>query len=264
VTPTERLLSLVRRTLRGAAGRAGVDAGRLFADHAQTFDAHDRATHAAEAAMTTCQAAGATAAQQRTALDTAADQSRLLLARGRELRGTGQQLRESLERLKLVALNAGLEAARLGEPTGRAIGLLAEEVRALSERALDSQQEQAALLGELDSEREKIAARVEEARERAVLMADELLRAQASQREAATALAEVGKGLRRATGTDPELARGVAKAAEHARGLLDALVELVSRGQARKVLETLRPTLQPLLRLLRELDDGSHRRLDEP
>ncbi len=255
MSPTERLLELLRRSIAGATRGSGEPA-RTLIDHAQVFDAHEKATALAEGAMSACQSTGATAAQQRGALDAAADHTRLAVARGRDLRLAAQQLRDSLERIKLVALNAGLEGARLGEG-GKALVLVGEEVRAMVVRGIEALDEQATVMSELESERDKVAARMEEARERAAAMADELMRAQAAQREANGSLAEVGRGLRRATGTDPEVARTVAAASNHARGLLDALIELTSRGHARLVLRTLRPSIEPLLRVIREIDEAS-------
>ena len=51
---------------------------------------------------------------------------------------TSRASRESFERLNIVALNAGLEGARLGEAAGKPLSLVSEEVRAQAERGGES------------------------------------------------------------------------------------------------------------------------------
>src|SRR6188768_4562036 len=97
---------------------------------------------ALEAAMTaaTCavgeqRAASAGLERQRTELDAVQDSAQKLAARGRDIRNSLQVLRESLDRAKLSALNAGLEGARLGEPVGKALVVMSDEQRNLLARA---------------------------------------------------------------------------------------------------------------------------------
>jgi methyl-accepting chemotaxis protein len=250
----QRLLGSLRSTLGGDDTRTNVG-GPL--DNALLFRAYETASVATQKAASTCQSAGATAAQQRASLDAAADHVRLLLARSRDVRATAQQVREALERTKLVALNAGLEGARLGEPIGKGLVTVADEVRSLATRALEALDEHLTLISQIDKERDKLRDQVDTARQASSALAEELLRAQAAQREATGALSEFGEGLQRTTGADPETARAVAEAADHARGLLGALATLASRPQRHYVLRALRPSLRPLMRLLRELYRGS-------
>ncbi len=225
-------------------------------DGALLVSTHDSATRSAQSATSMCQAAGATAAQQRGALDAASDHARLLVARGRDLRATAEQVRESLERAKLIALNAGLEGSRLGEPAGKAMVAIADEMRALVSRGLEALEEHLALLAQVDRERDKLQEQVEHAGQRAGNLAEELLRSQAALRETNTALSKLGEGLSRSTGADPQIARAISSAAEHARGLLDALSTLSGRSQRGLMWRALAPTIKPLLKLLRDLDQG--------
>jgi methyl-accepting chemotaxis protein len=260
MTVTDRVMDALRDTLRGAKDAARSARGAL--DEALLFTSHEQASKAAATAMSVAQAAGATAAQQRSSLDAAADHSRLLASRGRDVRAAASQVREALERAKLVALNAGLEGARLGEPIGKALVAVADELRSAIGRALEALEEHLTLVGQVERDREKLRDQVENARQSAASLAEELLRVQASQREATAALGELGQGLKRTTGTDPEVARTLAAASEHARGLIDALNVLASRPQRNLALRALRPTIRPLLRLMRELDksgDGDER-----
>jgi methyl-accepting chemotaxis protein len=248
-------------TLKATLGGRRTAVGESSADDTLLIRAIDKATAATSSAKSTCHAATATAAHARSTLDTASDQSRLLVQRSRDMRGTAQHVRDVLERIKLVALNAGLEGARVGDPVGKALVSIADEMRAVAGRGVELLDEHVALLGQVGKDREKLREQIEGARRATGSLADDLLRAQSAQGDAETALSELSRCMQRATGTDPETARAIADAAEHARGLLGALSALASRPQQSYVLRVLRPTLRPLLRLLRELGgDGSDTR----
>jgi DNA repair exonuclease SbcCD ATPase subunit len=254
MTVRERVVEALRRTL-GDDGR-GV---RSPLDEAALLETQQRARKACENAVRLSQGAGATAAQQKSALDAAADQARMLAARGRDIRVPAQQLEDALQRSKLIALNAGLEGARIGEPAGKALVSVADEMRALTARALEALDEHFAALGQLDRDREKLLEQIAQAQQRARDLADELLRSQASQREAETALAELGRTLEESSATDPETARALTDAAEHARQLARSLAALSARGDRGAVVGALGPALKPLFRLLRDLYRGRPR-----
>ena len=249
-----RLVGALRTTVRGA--REAAISARASLDEALLFSAHEQASKASQAAISTSQSAGATAAQQRSMLDAAADHARLLLARGRDVRAAAQRVRDELERAKLVALNTGLEGARLGESAGKALVSVADELRGVLGRAIEALEEQQQQVMQSEREREKLRELVDAARQGASALADELLRTQAAQRDAINSIDELGKSLQRTTGTDPDVAKALTTATEHARGLLGALEALSSRSQRGLVLRALRPTIQPLLRLMREERGG--------
>jgi len=252
MSPRPRVFETVVDKLRGA--RKASRAPRTSLDEALLFTTHERASKALQASTSTCHAAGATAAQQRSSLDAASDHARLLLARSRDVRGAARQVKDTLEAAKLMALNAGLEGSRLGEALGRPLVSFAEEIRTLLARGLEALDEHVAVLVQVDREREKLREQVEHARQAASQLAEELLRAQASQRESSAALEAFGQSLQRTTGTDPEVARVVSEAAEYARGLVSAFSRLSSHSQRKLVLRSLRPSIKPLLRLLREIE----------
>jgi hypothetical protein len=222
-------------------------------DEALLFGVHEKALGAADSATRTAQAAGATASQQRAAIDAAADHSRLLLARGRDARSAAQQVRDSIERAKLIALNAGLEGSRLGDASGKALLTVSDELRGVLSRGLDALDEHIGLLSQMERERERLRDQLEHARERGTALADELLRSQNLQRVARDKLQELGDTIQRATGADPDMARQVSEAALHARGLLEALTALSNRPDRGWMLRALGPSLRPLLRLLRDV-----------
>jgi hypothetical protein len=247
------VLDRVRDSLLG--GSADVSGGqRTTLDDALLLRAQDSAEKSAETALGASQAVGAVAAQQKSALDAATDRARLLHARGNDAEGSVARAREALERAKLVALNTGLEGSRLGEAKGRALVLVAEEVREIARMGLESLAELGGTLAQLDQERGALDHDLEAARQRAADLSQELLRIQAAQREAQVSVTELGRLLRSTTGSDPETARLLTQVADHARGLLGALSELSTKPQRGFVLRAVGPTLRPLLRLLRELD----------
>lgn len=240
MSATGRVLGLLRRAWPGAKDARSTGA----LDEAYLFRAHESAALAAETALSACQTAGASAAQQRRDLDAAVDALRLLLSRAGEAEGGVRQAKEALEQIRLVALNTGLEGARLGEPAGKPLALVAEEIRTHVGRAF--------VLARLDTERAKLREQIEVAQQRTADLARELLQAQAAQRDAANALGDVGGRIRHLSRTDPETARAVAEAAEHARSLLGSLSTLSSKPHRATLLRALGPSLGPLLQVLKE------------
>ena len=69
------------------------------------------------------------------------------------------------ERLGLVALNAGLEGARLGESQGRALSLVADEVREHAMRGGETERALELELGEVGRELAQLSAGVDRMRE---------------------------------------------------------------------------------------------------
>jgi methyl-accepting chemotaxis protein len=240
---TEALRRWLEQTLTGRPGTNPIEGVLLHGEH-------EKAKRASETALTIARSLGTVAAQQRSALDAAADEARLLGARGSELRSSAERVRENLERTKLVALNAGLEGARLGESVGRAVIGMAEEVRTLAARGLEALGEHAESLDYVVRGRDRLQEQLDQVRQRASLAAEELLRAEAAQTEVGAAIAALGQRIEAATGTDSQTAQALAAASSHARGLLDALSMLSAKPERGLILKALGPTLGPLLRLL--------------
>lgn len=255
------LLSFVRKTLKSRPlSRASSHAAL---DDALLFRAHERAHGAAETAMSAAQAAGANAAQQRSALDAAVDGVRSLSQRAREARTSAAQAREALDHIRLIALNAGLEGARLGETAGKPLVLVADEIKSHVMRALDALGGHDAVLDQMEGERDKVYLQMESAQQRSADLARELLQAQAAQRDVTTSLSDVGDRIKHVTRTDPETARVVAEASEHARALATTLSSLADKPHRASLLGALAPTLSPLLELLRDAT-REHPSGDEP
>lgn len=201
--------------------------------------------------------AGAKATQQRSALDAVREHLLGTGGRLRELRSGGVPVRDALDRIKLIAFNAGLEGARLGEPAGTPLMLVAEEVRALVERAAEAAEAFSSQISQLDNEREVAIGELDQARSHAHDIANELLSAGAAGRQLSEEIAQLGKTLEQLTGTDPELAKSVGDAAKHAEGLLNAIAALSARAPDGNVLGPLMPAISELLRVLGGIADDA-------
>lgn len=221
-------------------------------DDALLFRACANAERAAESALGASQAAGASSAQQKSALDAAVDAVKLLFTRAREARSSLAQAREALEAIRLVALNAGLEGARLGDPAGKPLVLIAEDIRAQANRALSALDQHSVALDQMDKDRDKLREQVDGAQQRTSEVARDLLQTQATQRDVSKALGEVATRMKQVTRTDAETARLVADAADNARALVGALTSLAARPHRAALLGSLGPALGPLAKLLRE------------
>ncbi|HEX3773708.1 MAG TPA: methyl-accepting chemotaxis protein [Polyangiaceae bacterium] len=187
-------------------------------------------------------------ARQQAELDAALDAQQKLGARGRDLRNSMQLVRESLERAKLTALNAGLEGARLGEPVGKALVMMGDEVRNLLARGVDALEEHSTLLSEMDRERERATAELAELAESATKLASELNRGAEQALLTHALLGELRKDLGEVFGTDAEAARLMASSEAQVRTLTDLLLELSEHAPIG--LDTLRELLEPLLALV--------------
>ncbi len=248
-------MSLARRLMAGLRETARAHPRQPHAasvEDALLFRSSEDAERLAESALSASQAAGASAAQQRSALDATVDAVKLLFTRSREARASVVAAREALEQIRMVALNAGLEGARLGDPAGKPLVLVAEDTRSNAARGLSALDQHAAALDQMDRDRDKLKEQVEGAQARTADVARDILQVQAAQRDVSTALTEVASRVKHVTRTDPETARIVADAADHARALLTALTALAARPARASLLASLGPTLGPLLELMRE------------
>jgi methyl-accepting chemotaxis protein len=186
--------------------------------------------------------ASSAANRGRSELDLLGDALRANPARSRELRTSVQLLREALERAKLSALNAGLEGARIGEPLGKALVDLAQDLRDQLNRAVATLEEHSSMLQDLERERERLTEAVENARGALFASHEAQARAQPLKRDLDKALHDIENQVIRQLDSDPETARLLSSAAEQAKVLRESLVGLVARGAdgaARELLASL-------------------------
>ncbi len=249
-----RFFRLWRRGTSGSKGaaRSITEEGALWASHAR---ASEEATKAAEAA----ERAASSTAKQRATLDAGTDEARAVSTRSEELQRQVARLADAFERLNVIALNAGLEGARLGEVGGKALSLVSSEVRSHADRGVETAREVGRTIAESTRELATLTSRFDEARGHGADITQHASLAAASAAESSRALADLGERLRTATGSDPETAQAIAQATEHARALVVALGALSGRVPRALLASALRPMLEPLVRSLIE-DEGE----DEP
>ncbi|HYP75574.1 MAG TPA: methyl-accepting chemotaxis protein [Polyangiaceae bacterium] len=186
--------------------------------------------------------------RQRSDLEAVQRSARNLASRNRDIRNSLQVLRESVDRAKLSALNAGLEGARLGEPVGKALVVMSDEQRNLLARALDTLDEHGALLADVERDRERFSAELSQLSEGATQTFAALARAEQQSQLTSALLDQLGVDCAELFGGDPEAARAMTEAAAHVRTAAASLLELTQRAPLGA--NALRELLSPLLCLL--------------
>jgi methyl-accepting chemotaxis protein len=246
-TPKRRLLKLLRRAARSAqpGPETETDANTIWLSH-------QRALTAVREGAESNQRIASTVAKQRGSVDALSDRARAAATRAHEMATAFTRVVDAFDRLGLVALNAGLEGARLGESAGRSLLLVSDEVRSQASRGGDSARELASALSEIGAELGHLNGQLDQVREAAGDVAHEAARASGAAAEADRVLAEMSEGLRRTTERDPETVMAVAEASEHARALMTSLGALSGRVPRALLVSALRPMLDPLARVLAE------------
>lgn len=253
MTKRRRWMDVLRRSTEivsgGVTARSTMDDAALTGVHARAHGSLREAVQAGERLV------GATS-RHRGALDALAERQRLVATRFSDVRAALQRVVDVEARLGVIALNAGLEGARIEGPAGRALMMVADEVRGLVARAATASGELGAGADEIVAELTRLDGQIGEARANGTNIVEEASRSQKAMHDADGALADLGAELRRATGVDPELAEAVERAQAHARELVAALT-VVSSRQGAIATVALRPMIEPLIRLLDQLDEGN-------
>lgn len=250
-----RWIDVLRRTAGVGAGEARGPSAAL--DDAALWTAHEQAARSIEESGARAERVAASIARQRGLIEGAAERANLVSARSEGIGSSAARVAEAFERLGVVALNAGLEGARVAEPQGRALLLLSEEIRVNVTRGADAAEQLARVVDEIAAESAEVRRQLERSRGEVGEVGQEAAQLQAAAQRAITSLDDLGQRLRKATGVDPEMARVAALASEHARGLMTALSTLATAEQATPLLGALRPVIAPLARLLGEIGDGA-------
>jgi methyl-accepting chemotaxis protein len=202
----------------------------------------ERLADALKASSDADQASGqaqAQAARQAAEIEGLLEGGERLALRGRDLRSSVQELRDTLERGRLSTLNAALEGARLGEVAGKALMAMTDEVRSALGRSADVLDDHATRVAELERERERMVLALGPLADAARAVASEITRSAERSRSQRDALAELSLELRQQFGVDPELGGLVARASREAADLLDTFAALEARGahgEARELL----------------------------
>ena len=253
-TPRRRRWIEVLRRTAGVAGDEDGRAANAALDDAALWSAQEQASRSLKESGVRAERVAASVARQRGLIEGAAERAGVVAAHSESLGPSSARVIETFERLGVVALNAGLEGARALEPHGRALLLLSEEIRANVTRGADAAEQLARAVDEIAAESAEVRRQLERSRAEVSEVEQESALLQAAAQQASRSLDDLGVRLRRVTGIDPEMARLVALAGEHARGLMTALSALSSGAHAAPVLSALRPVIGPLVRLIGELE----------
>jgi methyl-accepting chemotaxis protein len=259
--PKQRLLRLLRRTSKSSGGARG-NGERSTADDSALWSAHERALVRARDAGSAAQRIASTAARQRAAIDAVADRTHALSSRAAELQAGFARVLDAFERLGLVALNAGLEGARLGETEGRQLGLVSDEVRAQSSRGADAARELGTGIGQLATELAVLESNVNQAQVVVAEVTQDSARAAGAASDAEAALLDIGERVKKATGSDPEAVRAIAEASERARALVASLAALSGKVPRTMLISALRPAIEPLARILADEEREAEPKLE--
>jgi twitching motility protein PilJ len=243
---SRRLIRLLRRT--GKTSRPGAE--HSAADESALWSTQERAVGRTRDAGAAAQRIVSNALRQRASIDAVADRIRALSSRVGDAQAGFARVVDAFERLSLVALNAGLEGARLGEGQGRALALVGDEVRAQATRGGDAARELAAVLSRLVVDLGEIDSHAGQAQLVVADITKDSTAVVGASAEAETSLGELGERMRKATGSDPETVRAIAEAAERARALVASLVALSGKVPRALLVGALAPALAPLTRLL--------------
>jgi methyl-accepting chemotaxis protein len=208
-------------------------------------------------ASSAAQRIAAGSARQRGAMDAVSDRARAVSSRATELQTAFARVSDAFERLSLIALNAGLEGARLGEAEGRQLGLVSDEVRAQAARGTEATRELAGGLARLGEELSLLQGYVVDAQAAVSEVSQDAARATGASSDAESALVDVGDRVKRATGSDPEAVRAIAEASERARALVATLSAVAGKVPRSLLMAAMRPALEPLASLLADGDGDS-------
>ena len=135
-TRRRRFLDVLRRTA-GVGAEEGAPRPPSLDDSA-LWAAEEQASASLKESGARAERLAAAVARQRGLIDAAAERASVVTAHADGLSASSGRVIESFERLGVVALNAGLEGARVPEAQGRALLLLSEEIRANVRRGTDA------------------------------------------------------------------------------------------------------------------------------
>jgi len=247
-----RWFDVIRRT----AGAAASSVPTADLTDADLWASRDEAAKASGDGFRAAERLETTAARERVRAEVAAERAAALAARAEGIAVVTRRVEEVFERLRMVALNAGLEGSRAQEGAGRALLLVGDEIRAHVDRGAEAARELVKAVDEVASDAATLRDRVQEVRGDAADISTDAATTKASAQDVGRALERLERQLRKATGFDPEVARAVSNAADHARGLLAAISTIQTSHVGSMALGALRPVLRPVARALGDLAVG--------
>ncbi len=253
-----RFIDVLRRT-----ASLGLSSNRGALEDASLWEARDKAAKSSGDAERLAEKVTAVATRQRSQLENALERSNGFGTRAEASTVSARLAVDAFDRLSIVALNAGLEGSRLGETQGRPLVLLAEEIKANVTSGVEAGRKLVGLTAGLGQDALELSQRIDRLQKDAQELGGDAALLKSAAQEANAALAELDTRLRKATGLDPELARNLAEAGDHAKGLILALTALEGRDMGDErgaVTDALGPVLAPLKKLLTVLTEAETER----
>jgi hypothetical protein len=247
-TPQRRLFRLLRRTVKD-------DQGRNYQEEHTLWLAHERAVVQTRESIDALGKLMSSLSRQRQAVEALSDRGRTLASRLEDCSKLALRDAELFERMGLVGLNAGLESARMGESVGRALAIVSEAIRAQSAQGVEGTRDLEQRLSDLRNEGAEVQVQLERVHTANGDISAEAARATTAASTAERSLSEIRERLKKATGSDPEVLKSIGEAAEHARALVGVLANLSGKVPQQLLAATLKPLLEPLLRML--VDDDA-------
>jgi methyl-accepting chemotaxis protein len=240
-----------------AEGATPTEEGEVTQLEGALWRAHEQATGSSTQLVETTAQLLATTARQQGIIDAIGEVAHNADGRAGDLGEPMARLAASLDRLRLVALNVGLEGARLGDPAGRALTSVADEVRAQGDRGAEALQDAKTVLHEVTASWAQVRTRANDLRTMHAQAVTQVGSLQSLAQDVVRDIEDVGTWARKLSETDPETALILSQAADHARGLINALTSLGGRARRDLVRSALGPSLQPLARALADITRGS-------
>jgi methyl-accepting chemotaxis protein len=239
--------------LRGLGTDTSAEAQELVEAETQLWAAHSNATTAAIQVVEATGMLAAASTRQRKQVDALLETARSTRARTEDMGPAIALVSEALERLRLVALNLGLEGSRMGDAAGRALALVSDEVRAYMERGSDALRDVQSLVEEVRPSIRQLADQADQLRQGEADLANDVARLQSLAQDTARSVEDISVWARKLAETDPETATILARASDHARALVADLSQLKSASQGELARAVLRPLVEPLARLVKDL-----------
>lgn len=229
--------------------------GAPLAELAEFFEIQAALQRLSERTTDVCQSSSGAITRQRGEIDALSEWLRRLETSLREARNHVETLGVAFDRIKIVALNTGLEGARLGDLAGKALISVSDELRNLTTRGLELLAEQAATVEQMEADRQRLVTLSERSRSHLGELDAGLREALSAEHSTHQTLSRFASALQKATGLDVEAAAQLSRISAQARGLVDSLTGLSKPEHQNAVRVALTPALAPLVAWLSSSPD---------
>jgi hypothetical protein len=163
---------------------------------------------------------------------------------------SGKALMDQLERIKLLALNTGLEGARLGDPAGKGLLAVSEEFRSLAARSITLTDELRSTFDLLAQDESRLLEALGRAQTNQLALADQARESLDVQQRTLDEVAALGNRLGQLTGVDPSTVEQLSKIDDHVRQLEELLRPLRQSAAQPWLRSVLSPALESLTGLV--------------